>query len=494
MELFLSIVLGLLAGALLATIVAHAKSRNKADELTAVRQELDAARQDAARLSAQMESLKVQFDNERQMILQSHQKEIESMRQQAVEKQQLIETNHSHIVESLKESGRKEVEALTYSFAIERKAMSEAQTTLKETFEETKAEMERQWKEKMSVLKTEFQELANEVLKNKSGDLQHVNKQQMEAILNPLKEKMENFEKAVKESDKSGAANKASIEKAIEDMMKRAQEIGDDAVNLTKALKGNSKMQGDWGEMLLESILEKSGLRKGEEYFLQESFTVDGERGRPDVIVRFPEKRAVVIDSKVSLTAYSNYMSADSDKERAEQLKAHLKSVKDHINELSTRDYSQFIKDSIGYVLMFIPNEASYILAVQNDPNIGTYAYDKHIILISPTNLMMALQLAYNLWQSERQSQNVQEIVRQGSALYDKFVSFVENFAKVGAQLDSVKNTYNDTAKQLSEGSGNLVRRVQNLSKLGLKSKKQLPGAFLNELEEGDDEEATERI
>lgn len=492
MQIILSIVLGLLAGGILGYFVAHSKNSNTAAELTGAKQELDAARQDNARLSTQMESLKEQFENERRMTQESHLKEIESLRQQAVEKERLIEKNHSTILESLKESARKEVEALNSSFAIERKAMNEAQSTLKETFEETKVQMEKQWKEKMDLLKTEFQELSNEVLKTKSVDLQHANKQQLEAILNPLKEKMENFEKAVKESDKSGAANKASIEKAIEDMMKRAQEIGDDAVNLTKALKGNSKVQGDWGEMLLESILEKSGLRKGEEYSLQESFTMDGERGRPDVIVRFPEKRAVVIDSKVSLTAYSNYMSADTEKERAEYLKAHLKSVKDHVNELSTRDYSQFVKDSIGYVLMFIPNEASYILAIQNDTSIGTYAYEKHIILISPTNLMMALQLAYNLWQSERQSQNVQEIVRQGSALYDKFVSFVENFAKVGAQLDSAKNTYNETAKQLSEGSGNLVKRVQNLSKLGLKTKKQIPGTFLNELEEGDDELATE--
>ncbi|HEY5571352.1 MAG TPA: DNA recombination protein RmuC [Bacteroidales bacterium] len=491
MEIFLSIVLGLLAGGIMGYFIAHSKNGKTAAELAAVKQELDRARQDNARLSTQMESLKMQFENERRMTQESHLKEIESLRQQAVEKERLIETNHSNILESSKEGARKEVESLKSSFAIERKAMSDAQSTLKETFEETKVQMEKQWKEKMSLLKTEFQELANEVLKTKSGDLQNVNKQQMEAILNPLKEKMENFEKAVKDSDKSGAANKASIEKAIEDMMKRAQEIGDDAVNLTKALKGNSKVQGDWGEMLLESILEKSGLRKGEEYSLQESFSMEGERGRPDVIVRFPEKRAIVIDSKVSLTAYSNYMSADTEKERADYLKAHLKSVKDHVNELSTRDYSQCIKDSVGYVLMFIPNEASYILAVQNDPSIGTYAYDKHIILISPTNLMMALQLAYNLWQSERQSQNVQEIVRQGSALYDKFVSFVENFAKVGTQLDNAKNTYNETAKQLSEGSGNLVKRVQNLSKLGLKTKKQIPGIFLNDLDEGDEEELT---
>ena len=225
-------------------------------------------------------------------------------------------------------------------------------------------------------------------------------------------------------------------------------------------------------------------MRKDEEYFVQESNTVEGERVRPDVIVRFPEKRSVVIDSKVSLSAYVNYMECDNEKDRAIYLKNHIKSVKDHIDELNARNYSQYVEHSIGYVLMFIPNEASYILAVQNDSSLGSYAYDRRIVLISPTNMMMALQLAYNLWQSERQSQNIHEIVKIGSGLYDKFAIFAENFSKVGAQLNTVQNTYDEASKQLTEGKGNLVSRIEKMRELGLNPKKQLSGKIANESEE----------
>ncbi|MDR0982970.1 MAG: DNA recombination protein RmuC [Culturomica sp.] len=369
---------------------------------------------------------------------------------------------------------RTRLETSKEAFEIEKKALLGNIKLLEENFEKTKELLEKQWKEKSELMKSEFQAVANEVLEKKSGNLRSTNKEQLEAILNPLKDKLQNFEKAVNESRIAGAENKASLEKAIEEVMKRTQEIGNDAVNLTKALKGNTKTQGDWGEMILESMLEKSGLRKDEEYFIQESKTVDGERMRPDVIVRFPEKRSVIIDSKVSLKAYSAYMESETEEERKHYLKNHLKSIKDHIDELSNKNYSQYVEHSIGYVLMFVPNEASYILAVQNDASLGSYAYSKRIILISPTNLIMALQLAYNLWQSERQSQNVMEIVRQGSDLYDKFVTFAENFAKIGNQLNTVQNTYNDVSKQLSDGRGNLISRVERIRRLGLNPKKQL--------------------
>lgn len=418
------------------------------------------------------------------LFLRTKYTQLESECQFVRKEKSLIESNHAQYIQSFKENTRKEIENLKESFDVERRAMIDAQRVMKENFEETKLQMEKQWKEKIEILKAEFQHLADEVLEKKSGTLQNSNKEQLNAILNPLKEKMQSFEKAVKDNQISGAENKASLEKAIEEVMKRAQEIGNDAVNLTKALRGNSKTQGDWGEMVLESILEKSGLRKNEEYFVQESATIEGERVRPDVIVRFPEKRSVVIDSKVSLSAYVNYVECNNEKDKAVYLKNHIKSIKDHIDELNVRNYSQYIEHSIGYVLMFIPNEASYILAVQNDASLGSYAYDKRIVLISPTNMMMALQLAYNLWQSERQSQNVQKIVKMGSDLYDKFATFVENFTKIGAQLNTVQNTYDEASKQLSEGKGNLAGRIEKMRELGLNPKKQLSGKITSESEE----------
>lgn len=421
-------------------------------------------------LQLQIESQKEKYENEAQLLKKNQEEILKNERASHSNEKDLLIKNHKDIIESLKES-----------FFVERSNLHENQKLLKENYENTKLQMERQWKEKIETLKTEFQTLANDVLETKSGNLQSVNKEQLDAILNPLKERLALFETAVKTSQEAGAANKASLEKAIEEVMKRAQEIGQDAVNLTKALKGNNKVQGDWGEMILESILEKSGLRKGEEYFIQENTSVEGERVRPDVIVRFPEQRSIVIDSKVSLKAYANYMECDDDKERAMFLKNHLKSVRDHIDELHKRNYCQYIEESIGYVLMFVPNEASYVLAVQNDPNIGSYAYNKRIVLISPTNLMMALQLAYNLWQSERQSQNVLEIVKQGSDLYDKFVLFQETYLKLGDQINKIQNTYNDVSKHLSEGNGNLIRRVEKMRKLGLNPKKKIDPKLLNE-------------
>jgi len=379
----------------------------------------------------------------------------------------------------------KEIELLNRNYEdsikAERAFYAENQRLIRQNFDETKLQLEKQWKEKLDILKTEFQTLANEVLETKASNLHNTNKEQLDAILNPLKERIQSFEIAVKNSQESGAANKASLEKAIEEVMKRAQEIGEDAVNLTKALKGNNKTQGDWGEMILENILEKSGLRKDEEYFIQETRMMGEDKVRPDVIVRFPEQRSIIIDSKVSLTAYANYMECDSEQEKSMHLKNHMKSIKDHIDELSNRDYSQCVEESVGYVLMFIPNEASYILAVQNNPNIGSYAYNKRIVLISPTNLMMALQLAYNLWQSERQTQNVMEIVRQGSDLYDKFVMFHENFQKLGEQITKAQKTYTEVTGQLSDGSGNLIRRVERIRKLGLNPKKRINPKFLDD-------------
>jgi Uncharacterized protein conserved in bacteria len=399
-------------------------------------------------LKSQAKQVKEQFDRELSTAQAHYERE-----------KDLLEANHQTTIAGIKEA-----------FETEKSGMRESRELLSQNYEKTCEQMEKQWKEKNELLKAEFQVLANEVLEAKQNNLRTANKEQLESLLNPLKERMHNFENAVKSSQISGAENKASLEKAIEEMMKRTQEIGKDAVNLTKALKGNSKVQGDWGEMILESILEKSGLRKDEEYTIQESITVDGERVRPDVIVHFPEKRSVVIDSKVSLTAYVDYMNSMDDEERTASLKRHIKSIRDHMDELSNRDYTKFVEQSVGYVLMFIPNEASYILAVQNDANLAVDAYSKKIVIISPTNLMMALQLAYNLWQSEKQTKNVQEIVKQSGLLYDKVAGFANTFIEIGDQIEKTRKTYDKAQGQLSEGSGNILRRVENLKKLGIKT------------------------
>ena len=267
--------------------------------------------------------------------------------------------------------------------------------------------------------------------------------------------------------------------------MEKTEKIGNDAVNLTKALKANPKVQGDWGEMILERMLEESGLRKGEEYFIQENHvTEEGKNVRPDVIIRFPEKRSVVIDSKVSLTAYVNYTSAENDSDKEAALSAHLTSVRDHVNELAAKDYSKVVEDSIGYVLMFIPNEGSYISAIERDKDLLSYAYKRRIIVISPSNLMMALQLAYNLWQSEKQSRNVEEIIKRGNLLYEKFVTFVNTFEKIGDRLEDARKQYDSALGTLARGNGNIINSLGKMKQLGLTPKKEISATMQSKVEE----------
>ena len=234
-------------------------------------------------------------------------------------------------------------------------------------------------------------------------------------------------------------------------------------------------MQGDWGEMVLETILENSGLRKDEEFFIQENTKDEnGKNFRPDVIVRFPEGRSVVIDSKVSLTAYTDALAAGNDEERERLMKAHALSVRKHIDELAEKDYSKLVDDAIGFVLMFIPNETSYIAAMKQQPDLSRYAYQKKIIIISPSNLLMALQLAYNLWQYDRQNKNVEKIVKTAADLYDKVAGFEDTFLGIGDLITRLSCTFDKARKQLYDGSGNVMRRVESLKGLGVTPKKQI--------------------
>ena len=308
--------------------------------------------------------------------------------------------------------------------------------------EKLRAESDQQWAQKLESLKQEMhrmtieqQKAAAEQLAAKQSALQENNRLQMDELLKPIKEQFADFKKSVEESRTQNEVNKKELQSTFEATMKLFQQeqlqavtslkeqtskIGSDAANLTKALKGDSKMQGDWGEMVLETILENSGLRKDEEFFIQENTKDEnGKNFRPDVIVRFPEGRSVVIDSKVSLTAYTDALAAETDEERERLMKSHALSVRKHIDELAEKDYSKLVDDAIGFVLMFIPNETSYIAAMKQQPDLSRYAYQKKIIIISPSNLLMALQLAYNLWQYDRQNKNVEKIVKTAADLYD---------------------------------------------------------------------------
>lgn len=348
----------------------------------------------------------------------------------------------------------------------------------------------RQWAQKFETLKEEMQRTAAELLAAKQAALQEQNRTQMGQLLQPIKEQFAEFKKSVEETRTAGELHKQGIQSTFETAMKlfrqeqqqtvnalreQTQQIGTDAANLTKALKGDSKTQGDWGEMVLETMLENSGLQEGKEFFIQQNTRDEaGHNLRPDVVVRFPGGRAVVIDSKVSLTAYADAVAAEEESERERLLKEHVKSLRKHVDELAEKNYAGLVDKAMGFVLMFVPNESSYIAAMRRQPDLSRYAWQKHILIISPSNLLMALQLAYHLWQYDRQSKNVEKIVKAAADLYDKVAGFSETFMEIETQIAKLSDTFANAKNKLYEGKGNVMRRVESLKTLGVTPRKQI--------------------
>lgn len=332
-------------------------------------------------------------------------------------------------------------------------------------------------------LNKDFQILANKILEEKSSRFTDINRLNMESILKPLGEKLSEFKTKVEETYDKESKQRFSLEERIRELVALNHQISEDANNLTKALKGNNKIQGNWGEMILESILEKSGLKKGEEYFSQDILTdengqkiVNSENKalQPDIVILYPGGRKIVIDSKVSLNGYIRYVEADMDEMRIIAEKEHITSIKKHIDELSGKAYQDYI-ESLDFVMMFIPNEPAYILAMQLDSGLWDYAYRKRILLISPTNLIASLKVVADLWKREAQSRNAQEIAKRGAILYDKFTGFVETLQEIGKNIDRTQKSYNKAFIQLKDGNGNLIRQAEMLKELGIKPQKELP-------------------
>ena len=329
----------------------------------------------------------------------------------------------------------------------------------------------------------EFEQIANKILEDKSKRFTEANRENIGNILKPLGENLEKFRRKVEETYDRESKERFSLGKEVEKLARMNQQISEDATNLTRALKGNNKVQGNWGEMILENILEQSGLQKNREYFLQETIRGDaglsarnaeGRRMIPDVIVHYPDGRKVVVDSKVSLTAYVEY-TASEDKTASDRLAAqHVASVKRHVDELMQKNYQAYVA-SLDFVLMFIPNEPAYMLALQSDPGLWNYAYNKGVLIISPTNLITSLRLIHDLWSREYQNRNALEIAERGALLYDKFAGFYENMTVIGDNLKRTQTSYNDALDKLRDGSGNLIGQVEKLRALGVKAKKRLP-------------------
>ena len=351
------------------------------------------------------------------------------------------------------------------------RAAIEAQTRLKAEREHSEMALRKQ----AEALRAEFKAVSADYVQTQSDNLRTQHIRSLEALLKPLGHNIEQFRTQFIEGN-------ASLDRYIKSLIDQTNSLGRDAEDLAKALKSNNKLQGNWGEAVLANLLSASGLTEGRDYTLQQrSPDGKGSSAIPDVVVHLPGKRNIVIDSKASLTAYTDYVAAESPEEQQKLLKEHLRSVRQHVKELSTKDYSKLVPDSIGYVLMFIPSEGAYVTAVTAEPQLTTEAYAQHIIIVNPTNLLMALQLAYNLWQSEMQSRSVGEIYASAEKLYKKFSTFANNFVKIGNTIDQLHHTYEDAHKQLATGRGNIVSQLEGWKKKGLTPSSQLPEELLEE-------------
>jgi len=354
---------------------------------------------------------------------------------------------------------------------------------LKESLEKQKKDLEAIGEQ----FTKEFKLLADQILEDKSQRFTKMNVETIDRLLKPLDENIKQFQKQVQEVYEKESRERFSLGEKVKELSDLNRTISQEAKNLTEALKGQVKTQGNWGEMILESILSKSGLVKGREYTVQESITdEEGKRYQPDVIISYPDNRKVVIDSKVSLLAYERYYSASTPSEQQQAANDLMQSVKRHIDGLSAKNYADMV-ESLDFVMMFIPIEPVFMLVMERDPSIWNYAYDRRVLLISPTNLIAALKLIYDLWQREYRNRYAEEIAKKGGQLYDKLVGFLENFNQIGDSLIKAKKTYDQALGQLKEGKGNVIAQAQQLRQLGAKAKKNIPEEFIeidNEMDE----------
>ncbi|TYA92234.1 DNA recombination protein RmuC [Seonamhaeicola marinus] len=354
-----------------------------------------------------------------------------------------------------------------------------------ENLQQQNIKRDKELEERQEQLRKDFELLANKILEEKSNKFTEQNKENIKNILTPLQEKIQGFEKKVEASQKESISMHSALKEQLLGLKDLNQQMTKEATNLTRALKGDSKMQGNWGELVLERVLEKSGLEKDREYFVQQSFTrEDGTRVLPDVVLHLPDNKKMIIDSKVSLTDYERLVNADEDQKDV-YLKAHTNSVKKHVEQLSAKNYQDLYDiESPDFVLMFIPIEPAFAVVVNEDNSIYNKAFEKNIVIVTPSTLLATLRTIDSMWNNEKQQRNAMEIARQAGALYDKFEGLVKDLTGVGKRIDDAKKDYSAAMNKLVDGRGNLITSVEKLKKMGAKAKKSLPEAIIKRAEE----------
>ena len=320
----------------------------------------------------------------------------------------------------------------------------------------------------------QFENIANKILEEKTEKFTSINRENLDSILKPLGENLNSFKQRVEEVHQNDIRDRASLNGVIKTLMEQSNKISQEANNLASALKGQTKIQGDWGEMILERILENSGLTKDREYYTQVNFkNENGENQRPDFILQLPKNQKVIIDSKVSLNSYEKMTSSETPEEQKRFLDLHILAMRNHIDTLAKKQYHK-LDDSLDFTIMFVPIESAFLVAMQHDSGLWNYAYNKQVIVLSPTNLIAYLKLISEIWDRTYQNENAEKIAKQAADLYDKFVGFTDDLIRIGKKMNETKSDYDNAMKKLSEGTGNLVRRVENIKKMGIKPNKNI--------------------
>ena len=415
------------------------------------------------------------------LLFQSHGKATKAETQvvSLQEQQETLKQSSESVVQNLKDSHKKELDELKVQYL-------QMLEHIKSQFQETKADMEKrhdlqkqemqkQWEEKINTMRLEFDRLSSEHLKMQQESMKATNVESMDNLLNPLKESLAKFQKEFEDKMTEQGKTDAVMKEAINTLTNQTMVLGENADNLAKALKADPKKQGNWGEAVLKNILEASGMTEGTDFFTQDVNTDDnGNRFIPDVKVKLHGDSYLIIDSKTSITAYLDYIHAETAEEQERHIKEHIKSIRTHVNELADKHYPKKVENSAEYVLMFIPNEGSYILAMENDAKLATDAYQKHIIIVNPTNLMLALKIVWLFWQNAKQTKNVKDIIESAQKVYKKFATFTDTFTDLGTKISAASSAFDKAQGQLSTGPGNIVKQLESWKDKGVIPEKEI--------------------
>ncbi|PIE50427.1 MAG: DNA recombination protein RmuC [Flavobacteriales bacterium] len=486
-----TLIIGIIIGAIIGIVLmyfwskSNAVARKKYDELN---QNFIRSHSDLENAEQKIGELSHALENEKQ--INHTQNETLAHLKQEITKISTENTTQNQAIQAQKELNAQQSQEIK-KIQSEKEHFSNKNAQLSAQNESLQALIQAQKEETKKIqqlAKEEFKNLAQQILEEKTEKFTSLNETKLKGILEPFQEKITELKNRVNDAYEKENKERFSLAEKVKELADLNQQISDDAKKLTRALKGESKTQGNWGEMILENILEKSGLTKGREYFLEHQLTDEnnkalhsqfsGKKMRPDAVVKYPDQRDVIIDSKVSLTAFTELVDETDPDVYQIKINQHLQSIKNHITQLSHKAYDDYGK-TLDFVIMFIPSEPAYIAGMQADPNLWSFAYERRILLLNPTNLITSLKLIADLWKRDYQNKNTMEIAERGAKLYDKFVGFVENLEKVGKDIEKAKNNYDNAYKQLYTGRDNLVTQTQKLKKLGIKSKKELSQKLL---------------